>query len=70
MQSVEFQTTVRNGISEIPPEWRGSFKNRVRVILQAEENSAPAKNLSDQLLARPVRLKTFRPIPREELHTR
>jgi hypothetical protein len=70
MQSVEFQTTVRNGIIEIPPEWRGSFKNRVRVILQAEETSAPAKNLIDQLLARPVRLKTFRPIPREELHAR
>jgi hypothetical protein len=70
MQSVEFQTTVRNGIIEIPPEWRGTFKNRVRVILQAEETSAPAKNLIDQLLARPVRLKTFRPIPREELHAR
>jgi len=70
MQSVEFQTTVRNGIIEIPPEWRGSFKNRVRVILQAEETSAPAKNLIDQLLASLVRLKTFRPIPREELHAR
>ena len=70
MQYVEFQTTVRNGVIEIPLEWRGSFKNRVRVILQAEETSAPAKNLIDQLLARPVRLKTFRPIPREELHAR
>lgn len=70
MQSVEFQTTVRNGIIEIPPEWRGSFKNRVRVILQAEETSTPAKNLIDQLLTRPIKLKTFRPIRREELHAR
>ena len=70
MQSVEFQTTVRNGTIEIPPEWRSSFTNQVRVILQAEETSTPTKNLIDQLLTRPVRLKTFRPIPREELHAR
>ena len=53
MRSVEFQTTVRNGISQIPPEWRSSFKNRVRVILEVEETSTPAKNLIDQLLTRP-----------------
>ena len=73
MESVEFRLRLRNGLkksSEIPPEWRGSFKNRVRVILQAEATSAPTKNLIDQLLARPVRLKTFRPVPREELHAR
>ena len=65
MQSVEFQTTVKNGIIEIPPEWRGSFKNRVRVTLQVEEESTPTKNLIDQLLARPVRMKTFRRIPKK-----
>ena len=70
MLSIEFQTTVRNGTIEIPPEWRSLFTNQVRVILQAEETSTPTKNLIDQLLTRPVRLKTFRPIPREELHAR
>jgi len=70
MLSIEFQTTVRNGTIEIPPEWRSSFTNQVRVILQAEKTSTPTKNLIDQLLTRPVRLKTFRPIPREELHAR
>jgi len=70
MHSVEFQTTIRNGIIEIPPEWRGLFKNQVRVILQAEGTSTPTKNLIDQLLTRPVRLNTFRPIPRDELHAR
>ena len=68
MESVEFQATVRNGIIEIPPEWRGAFKNRVRVILQAEETSTPTENLIDQLLARPVRMETFRPIHGEDLH--
>jgi hypothetical protein len=39
MYGVEFQTTVKNGVIEIPPEYRKSFRDRVRVILFSDEAS-------------------------------
>ena len=70
MLAVEFQTTVKNGTIEIPPEHRTRFKHRVRVILLAEETSRAAPNLIDQLLARPLRIADFHPMTREETHAR
>ncbi len=37
MHGVEFQTTVKGGVIEIPPEYRSQFKAGVRVILFSEE---------------------------------
>ena len=36
MYGVEFQTTIKNGIIEIPPEYRQRFKDDVRIILLSE----------------------------------
>ena len=37
MYAVEFQTRIKNGIIEIPEEFRDRFREYVRVILLAEE---------------------------------
>jgi len=39
MYGVEFLSTIKNGVIEVPPEYRKRFKNYVRVILFADEAS-------------------------------
>lgn len=70
MYAVEFQTTVKDGVIEIPPEYRGQIPGRVRVILLADEMPKAAANMIDVLLAHPVEVQGFRPLSREEAHAR
>jgi hypothetical protein len=37
MVAIEFQTTIKNGIIEIPEVYRGRLQQQVRVILLGEE---------------------------------
>jgi hypothetical protein len=37
MSKVEFQTTIKNGVIEIPPEHRENFTDHVRVVLCSDE---------------------------------
>lgn len=69
MYAVEFQTKVKNGTIEIPEVYRDRFKERVRVILLAEEESEGA-SLIDQLLQHPVKVADFKPLTREEMYER
>jgi hypothetical protein len=70
MDIIEFQTTVKNGVIEIPPEYQGKVKNRVRVILLPEVKKSRRRNLIDRLLEHPIQSKEFRPMNREDLHAR
>lgn len=49
--------------------YRHRFKERVRVILLAEEEST-TRNLIDQLLQRPLKVAGFKPFTRDELYER
>ena len=69
MYAVEFQAQIKNGTIEIPEVYRDRFKERVRVILLAEEASL-AGNFIDQLLKYPRKVAGFTPITREELYER
>jgi hypothetical protein len=66
MYAVEFQAKIKNGTIEIPEVYRKGFKERVRVILLAEEESATV-NLIDQLLQHPLKVAGFKPLSREEI---
>ena len=70
MYAVEFQTTVKNDTIEIPQEYKGRFRNRVRVIVLTEERKVVTDNFIDQLLKNPLRLKSFHPLTREEIYDR
>jgi len=70
MLAVEFQATVKDGVIEIPPEYRDQIRGRVRVILLTDEARALKANMIDVLLARPVEVQDFRPLTREEAHAR
>ena len=69
MYAVEFQANVKNGIIEIPAQYRDQIKQRVRVIVLAEPDDQPS-NLIDQLLETPLRVKGFKPLTRDELYAR
>lgn len=72
MLAVEFKTVIKNGMIEIPFEYRKRLKDRVRVILLADEPRKPAipTDLIGELLAHPLQIKGFRPLTREEIHAR
>lgn len=65
MQAIEFQTTVKNGIIEIPREHRERIAGRVRVILLGEEPPERKPDFIDHLLAHPIPMQGFRPLTRE-----
>jgi hypothetical protein len=69
MYAVEFQAKVKNGFIEIPPQYRDSLKQTVRVIVLAEA-SEKTPNLIDQLLEHPLRIQGFKPLTRDELYAR
>ncbi len=69
MYAVEFQAKVKNGTIQIPEQYRDRFKERVRVILLAEEES-PHPDLIAQLLEHPVKVTGFTPLTREEMYER
>ena len=69
MYAVEFHTTIKDGTIEIPEVYRHRFKERVRVILLAEEDSTTG-NLIDQLLQHPFKVAGFKPFTRNELYER
>jgi hypothetical protein len=67
MYAVEFQATIKGGTIEIPEVYRYRFKERVRVILLAEEES-PTVKLIDQLLQHPLKVEEFKPFTRDEMY--
>lgn len=69
MHAVEFQAKVKNGAIEIPEEYKTRFKERVRVILLAEEEST-ATNFIDHLLQHPIHIAGFTPFTRDEIYER
>ena len=69
MYVVEFQAKVKNGSIEIPKEYQTRFKERVRVILLAEEENTAA-NFIDYLLQHPVPIPGFKPLTRDEIYER
>jgi hypothetical protein len=70
MGTIEFRTTVKNGVIEIPAKYRNQVKNRVRVILVPEGEKSARPNLVDQLLEKPIHVANFHPIKREDLYER
>jgi hypothetical protein len=69
MYAVEFQAQIKNGTIEIPEAYRSRFKEHVRVILLAEEESTTV-TLIDHLLQHPLKMAGFKPLTREEMYER
>ena len=69
MHAVEFQAKIKNGMIEIPSQYKDKLKNIVRVIILTDE-SETTTNLIDQLLASSLKIKNFKPLSRAEIYER
>lgn len=66
MQAVEFQAKIKNGTIEIPSQYKDKLRDVVRVIILTDERE-PTANLIDQLLASPLKIRSFTPLSRAEI---
>jgi hypothetical protein len=69
MHAVEFRAKIKNGMIEIPAQYKDKLKEIVRVIILTDE-SEPTTNLIDQLLISPLKVKNFKPLSRAEIYER
>lgn len=69
MYAIEFQTHVKDGIIQIPPQYQEQLQNSVRVIILVEPPS-PTHTFIDQLLANPLHIPDFQPLSRDEIYAR
>ncbi|MBU1659860.1 MAG: hypothetical protein KKD28_00115 [Chloroflexi bacterium] len=70
MFTVEFHAAVRNGLIEIPDEYKEHIMSRVRVTLLQEEYPEVAHGFIGQLLENPLKIDGFQPLTREEMYVR
>ena len=70
MFAVEFQAQVRDGMIEIPIQYRDKVKEKVRVIILTQEEEKETANLIEQLLQSPLHAPGFRPLSRDEVYAR
>lgn len=69
MYAIEFRAWIRNGVIEIPAQYRDRFREMVKVIILTEP-SEPTSTIIDQLLESPLKVVDFTPLCREEIYTR
>jgi hypothetical protein len=70
MYAVEFRTKIKNGIIEIPEEYRKQLKDTVRVIVLADEKIETTTDIIEELIDSPIRLPNFVPMKRDEIYDR
>ena len=69
MITVEFQTTIENGIIKIPEQYQQQLRqpNLVKVILE-QETSEQTENYLQYLLKNPLDIQDLTPMKREEIY--
>ncbi len=69
MITVEFQTTIENGIIKIPEQYQEQLKqlNLVKVTLE-QETAEQTENYLQYLLKNPLTIKELTPMKREEIY--
>lgn len=70
MYSIEFKTSVENGLIEIPNQYKHEFEQQknVKVILIKQVEVSEAKNLLEQILDNPIYIEAFTPLKRDEIY--
>jgi hypothetical protein len=69
MYAIEFRTKIKNGIIEVPTEYRNRLKDNVKVILLSEEEETTF-NMIERLMDSPLKAENFTPLTREEIYER
>ncbi|HMQ51031.1 MAG TPA: hypothetical protein PKE64_12385 [Anaerolineae bacterium] len=67
MIAIEFQTSVKNGIIEIPEEYRDQVAGAVRVIV-LRQPPKDQEGILARLLKNPIQDPSFKPLTRDEIY--
>jgi hypothetical protein len=70
MQTIEFRTKIKNGIIQIPARFKGKVAEEVQVILISRSEKKSQPDIIDELMAKPLNVKGFKPLTRDEAHDR
>lgn len=70
MYAVEFTTSIKDGVIEVPEAYRQRFKGHVKVILLASEEIKDDDDIIRDLLAQPLVIPDFTPLSRGDAHAR
>ncbi len=69
MHAIEFQTTIHEGIIEVPKQYLHQLSSHVKVIVLMEEMSQ-RRGMVTELLQHPLKRQHFTPLSREEIYER
>ncbi len=67
MLAFEFQTHIKNGVIEVPAEYRDQLSGTVRIIILAPALQKP-QGIIAQLLEHPIQDQYFTPLTRDEIY--
>ncbi len=67
MLAFEFQTHIKNGVIEVPAEYRDQLSGTVRIIILAPTLQKP-QGMIAQLLEHPIQDQHFTPLSRDEIY--
>lgn len=72
MAEVEFRAKVKNGMIEIPTEYRQELGegSLVRVTVQSKSQKSQRTSIMDKLAKNPISVRGLRKLTRDELHDR
>jgi len=70
MYAVKFITNIKEGMIEVPEEYRRRFKDNVKVILSSDEIIEENNDMIAMLLETPLIIPSFTPLGREDAHAR
>ncbi len=70
METIQFRTKIKDDVIRIPAQYKGKFKNGVRVILIADEEDNRTTDIIEKLMAQPLKIQNFHPLTREQSHAR
>jgi hypothetical protein len=70
MQTIEFRTKIKDGVIQIPARLRRKVTEDVRVILIPRGEKTSQTDIIDELMAKPLQVRGFKPLARDEVHVR
>ncbi|HBD94526.1 MAG: hypothetical protein A2015_05050 [Spirochaetes bacterium GWF1_31_7] len=70
MNAIEFQTTVHNGIIELPKEYSIRSNQDIKVIIMYNDTNDKPKEqgIIQSLINKPVVINAFTPLSRDEIY--
>jgi len=69
MYAIEFHTKIKNGIIQIPDQYKHKIKDNVKVIILADEPDIQVDIIAE-LLHKPRQIEDFTPLKRDSIYER